>query len=232
MPIHKVYEDWTPVGEPYVRGPRTYQHLTKDCNHVEAIVYDKLPSKPPYPIASYKSTLGFYPDGYITVFVGDTSPFDEYFKSQPSCHYNRFFGWHVYCGQPLPIVPAGLTTTQVLWSEVANEEADELLSETALRQVVDGKTYPPSASQYVGEIGERLELQVTIKRVLDIDNGRFGTKQFFVFVDAAGNEFTWNTSAKKPWGEGESMLIRGTVSGRHVYKGAPQTELQRVMKRN
>lgn len=232
MPIHKAYADWTLVGEPYQRGPHTYQHIVKDNRHVEAVVYDKMPTKPPFRIGSYKSTLGFYPDGYITVFVGDTSPFDEYFKSQPSCHYNRFFGWHVPCGLPLPIIPAGLSTTQVLWTEIADDETDELLAEAAVREKVESKTYPPSASKYVGEVGERIEAEVTIKRIVDIDNGRYGTKQFFVFVDSSGNEYTWNTSAKKPWLEGEALTIRGTISGYHTYKGAPQTELQRVMKRN
>ena len=89
---------------------------------------------------------------------------------------------------------------------------------------------PPVESQYVGTPKARLDLTVTVDRVVELGVNKFGAFSELVLMrDGAGNRLVWKT-ASRPSGikEGSSHAIRGTVTAHELYKAQRQTTLSRV----
>ena len=88
-------------------------------------------------------------------------------------------------------------------------------------------------SQYVGQVGERLDLVVTFKKrstyeIPSYEGWGTDTVGINVFRDDAGNCFIWkSTSAFFNIAEGSQVRLRGTVKEHSDYKGTKQTILQR-----
>lgn len=88
-------------------------------------------------------------------------------------------------------------------------------------------------SQYVGQVGDRLDLVVIFKKRSTYDIPSYAgwgtdTVGINVFRDDAGNCFIWkSTSAFFNIAEGEKVRLRGTVKEHSDYKGTKQTILQR-----
>ena len=86
-----------------------------------------------------------------------------------------------------------------------------------------------AGSQHVGEVGERLdiELEVQFKRMFD---SQFGARYMIKMTDTDGNVFVW-------WGTnefaadlsvGDVVVGKGTVKKHDTYEGCAQTVLTRV----
>ena len=94
-------------------------------------------------------------------------------------------------------------------------------------------------SQWVGEVGKRIELEVTLEKLITKERGgHYGWgggpyvptyTYIHIFKDAAGNKITWFGS-KIIGDEGETMRIKGTVKDHSEYKGTKDTVLTRVRK--
>lgn len=88
-------------------------------------------------------------------------------------------------------------------------------------------------SQYVGQVGDRLDLVVIFKKRSTYDIPSYAgwgtdTVGINVFRDDAGNCFIWkSTSAFFNIAEGSKVRLRGTVKEHSDYKGTKQTILQR-----
>jgi hypothetical protein len=78
-----------------------------------------------------------------------------------------------------------------------------------------------------GNIGDRLELTLTVQRVIDLD-GYYGPSHMHVMVDADENVFVWTTASKK-WETGQTYHIRGTVKEHRTYRNIQQTCLTRCI---
>ena len=90
-----------------------------------------------------------------------------------------------------------------------------------------------AASEFVGKIGERLELAVTVERVAEFPRAKFGApwiEEMFAIVtmrDAAGNAIVVKSASF--WSEkGRQLTIRGTVKEQTEFNGERQTVLARV----
>lgn len=119
------------------------------------------------------------------------------------------------------------------------------LKEKAEREAAEAAR--KAISQYVGNIGDKLQLTVKVERIVSYEApsyAGFGTeiKRIYIMADENGNKFVWNTGAGLgktgtdkngneyyiPVDEGEEIKIKGTVKGFDAYKGERQTVLQRV----
>lgn len=233
MPVAKSYKDLLICGKPYEKNKRMYVVVEcKNGHRKEVRWYSEDEYAKMYPeeevkpqrLRSVKDVLGFS-KGYITIFKGDTYPLLDWFQSEPKCRYHNFWGWYCVSEDELPQVPAGITPVQLKWEDVAIVEEDCLKSETLVRQAVDATIYEPSVSQPQGEVGERLDRTLTVKKVTQLEN-YFGTSTFYLFEDESGNEYCWTTSARQ-LDLGETYEVRGTVKAHQVYKGKKQTVLTR-----
>lgn len=90
------------------------------------------------------------------------------------------------------------------------------------------KFTPKPTSQFVGTVGEKLELTLRLKRKMSFPNtyGR-GDSFILLFEDCAGNAFKWCTANGSGFIETEEVKLKGTVKAHEEYKGTPQTVLTR-----
>lgn len=88
-------------------------------------------------------------------------------------------------------------------------------------------------SQYVGELGERIELMVTYEGYGSFERtpfGGFGTETVYVynFKDESGNKLIWMTVTGNVEAQtGETVRLRGRVKDHREYRDEKQTVLQR-----
>jgi len=87
-------------------------------------------------------------------------------------------------------LPYGVEPVRLNWEEVSAN--GELLSTEAVRNAVAAKIYPQSSSIWLGSVGNRL----TLLRVIDLPDTKWGQQKFYLFSDASGNISSWTTSPK------------------------------------
>lgn len=86
-------------------------------------------------------------------------------------------------------------------------------------------------SQYIGEIGERIERKVTLKSRAHW-TARMGwletTMYAITFKDEQGNALVWKTqNGCYDFEEGDQLILTGTIKNHSEYRDEKQTELQR-----
>lgn len=168
-----------------------------------------------------KEVLGFT-KGYITIFKGDTYAHLEWFQ-QSIARYARWWGWYIVSTEEVPAdLPEGLEAVVLPWDLVGNDDG-KLKLESDIQKAVEGLIYDEGTSEYVGSIGERLELTLTITRAIELENN-FGHSVMHIMEDKCGNVFVWTTAAKS-WAEGSVKVLRGTVKDHRIYKNVKQTIL-------
>jgi len=84
-------------------------------------------------------------------------------------------------------------------------------------------------SQHVGEVGERLEVEVTVERSTGYE-GFYGWVSICTFRDAAGNAIV--SKGRFEADQGQSLTIRGTIKEHSTYNGERQTIVNRVTELN
>lgn len=172
---------------------------------------------------SMKEPLGFA-KGYITIFQGDTFPYSSWFRSNKG-RYSSLFGWYIDSNTPIPDdIPEDLTPTRLNWTDIIITD-DILKSEEEIRAIVDKLLYPEPEGEWVGEIGERISIFLTVKKVINM-GGYYGESYLHIMEDDFFNTFIWITSSKK-LSEGSVYCIRGTVKERKIYRGRRQNILSR-----
>lgn len=79
-------------------------------------------------------------------------------------------------------------------------------------------------SEYQGNIGDRINIEVSDMRVVTGWNTQFGYTYIYKITDNNGNIYTWKTQK----GNIEDVVtIKGTVKAHNEYRGIKQTELTR-----
>ena len=86
------------------------------------------------------------------------------------------------------------------------------------------KVSAESDSNYLGEVGKRLDISVKEMRIVTSWESIYGTTFIYKIVDEGGNILTWKTSTLVPE---EVKSLKGTVKAHNEYRGVRQTELTR-----
>jgi ribosomal protein L36 len=83
-------------------------------------------------------------------------------------------------------------------------------------------------SNYVGNPGDKLELELTLTRVKHVPSD-FGSTTLSIFKDSAGNQFKWFGTGfeESAFAVGQTKVMWGTVKDHKEYKGVKQTTLTR-----
>lgn len=174
-----------------------------------------------------KEVLGFT-NGYITIFKGDTYAEIDWFRASIA-RYARWWGWYIISTEEIPAdLPSGLEAVRLPW-ELVGDDSGKLLPETAIQKAVESLIYEEGTSEFVGSINERLEIQITVVRAIELDND-YGHSTMHIMEDDCGNQYVWTTAAKT-WAEGSIKTIRGTVKDHRTYKNVKQTVLTRCTER-
>ena len=241
MPVAKSFQSLAIFGEPYIKNGRQYVVVVKpNGGHREVRWYTEAEYAKMYPteankdvdavlgkkIRTTKEVLGFA-NGYITIFKGDTYALLDWFR-ESTAHYHNIFGWYFISTEELPEIPAGIEPIQLKWEDVAFVDEDTLKSETAIKEHINSLIYEPTGSEWQGEVGDRIERQLTVTKVIPLDTGYYGPSTFHLFTDAEGNEYSWTTGSKT-LEVGASYLTRGTIKELKIYHNSKQTVLSRCI---
>lgn len=231
MAVAKSYKELPQCGEPYEKNGRMYIVVEcKNGHRKEVRWYTDQEYAKMYPddakpsagtgicggkkIRPTKEVLGFK-NGYIYILKGDTYPLVDWLREN-GANYRTFWGWNFTSEQDLPELPAGIEAKQLMWESVAYVDEDQLKSQSAIDEAIADLLYDESPSEYVGAVGDRLELEVLVKKAIDLPNGFYGPSTMHVFVDANDNEYVWTTGSRKLT-EGENYKIRGTIKEHKLY---------------
>lgn len=169
-----------------------------------------------------KKALGFE-KGYISLFKGDTYPYQEWF-SKSIARYHDTWGWYIVSTDEVPAdLPPSVSIVQLKWEDISDGE--KLKPQPAIKQAVEALLYDDCPSEFQASIGSRIERELTIKKAIKSD-GYYGTSYFYVMEDENKNIYVWATSARN-WQEGEVHKLRGTVKEHKLYKNQKQTVLTR-----
>lgn len=110
----------------------------------------------------------------------------------------------------------------------AKEEAERIEKEAREAEIRAQK----AKSQHVGQIGDKLDLDVTLEKSawFDVPSFRgFGTDTMYIhtFRDSEGNALVWKTSNGLGMEKGERVHLKGTIKDHGEYDGEKQTILTR-----
>ena len=178
--------------------------------------------------ASVKNVLGFQ-EGYIWIFKGDLDNAEYWFERTDVCRYHVSFGWYIVSIDNIPFdIPSCIESVKLPWEKVGNADGT-LLPKATIQAAVDALRFGDSASEYQGNIGDRLDLSVTLTRVIDLGENQFGsTSRIYCFIDENQNEYSWTTGVSKNWLVNDQLKLRGTVKQHDIVKGVKFTMLTRV----
>ena len=232
MAVSPSFQKYPTYGEPYEKNGRQYIRIVyPDGHHREVRWYDEAPvatsskvSDGLKKIRTTKEVLGFI-NGYITIFKGDTYALLDWFR-ESTARFHNIFGWYFISEEELPEIHAGISPVELRWEDVALVDEDTLKSEAIIKEHINSLIYEATGSEWQGEVGDRLDLELTVQKAIPLDNGYYGPSIFHLFTDAAGNEYTWTTGSKT-LEEGTTYTLRGTVKEHKVYHNSKQTVLTR-----
>ena len=239
MPVAKSYAELPIIGDVFISSGRQYVNVklksgkTKTVRFYTDAEYRKMypeikpvvanPADPYY--KTQKEVLGFT-KGYITIFKGDTYAEIDWFRASIA-RYTRWWGWYIISTEEVPAdLPEGIQPIRLSWESVGQENG-ELKPEHLIKEAVEALIYEASDSEFQGAIGERLDLFLTVERVIELENN-FGHSQMHLMRDDCGNLYVW-TTASKSWAAGTEHHIRGTVKDHRTYKNERQTVLNRCL---
>ena len=238
MPVAKSYQELEIIGDVFVSSGRQYVNVKLKSGKLKTVRwYSDSEYRKMYPEVvavarsadpfskSQKEVLGFT-KGYITIFKGDTYAEIDWFRASIA-RYTRWWGWYIISTEEVPAdLPEGITPIQLSW-ELVGQEDGNLKPEHLVKEAVESIIYDESESEYVGSIGERLELFLTVEKVIELD-GSYGRSTMHIMRDDCGNLFVW-TTASKSWSAGTEHHIKGTVKDHRKYKNECQTVLTRCL---
>lgn len=84
---------------------------------------------------------------------------------------------------------------------------------------------PSMVSVHVGTVGARLEIEVTLDKVVEMTSD-YGPLNILVLHDATHNRLVWKTGTRSGM-PGDVLKLKGTVKAHTEYRGEKQTELTR-----
>lgn len=236
MPVAKSFQSFEMLTEPYIVSGKQYVKVRNPKTGTERQVrwYSASEFEKLYPEMVQaqdtfhniqKEALGFT-KGYITIFKGDTHAHIDWFRASIA-RYARWWGWYIISTEKIPNdLPDGLEPIQLPWDIVGNDDG-KLKPESVIQKAVDALIYDEGTSEFVGEIGERIELTLTVTRAIEIENN-YGHHMMHIMKDDCGNVYVWTTAAKS-WPEGAVKNVRGTIKDHRTYKNTKQTVLTRCM---
>lgn len=239
MPVAKSFQSFEMLTEPYIVSGKKYIKVRNPKTGTErqvrwysdaefAKLYPEMKPMVQAQDAFYKpqkEVLGFT-KGYITIFKGDTYAHIDWFR-ESIARYARWWGWYIISTEKIPDdLPNDIEPIQLPWDVVGNDDG-KLKPESVVEKAVEELLYDAGTSEFVGEIGERIELTLTVISAIKIENN-YGHSTMHIMEDDCGNVYVWTTAAKS-WSEGSVKTIRGTIKNHRTYKNTKQTVLTRCM---
>lgn len=170
---------------------------------------------------------GFSANGKVWIVLGNTYNIKDELKAA-GARFNSQLGWHFDHNQDVfesfevdvDILAHKMIDYRYDWIEDIFEVVKQLKDDHA----------PKSASEYVGEIGAKLEIEVKYEGCFTYrTHFTYSGENHFVyrFRDLSGNTIIWNSSSYQELEDDKNYKIKGTVKKHDEYKNDKQTVLTR-----
>lgn len=179
------------------------------------------------------SENNFNSEGKTFLFLGNTYEMRENIKAVGGS-YNGILGWHIdheVEGYQFLQVSVEECTTKDLFKgySFSAELSDDFKARCKAEY---NKLNAVKDSEWIGEIGERIDVDLTLSHVAQWEQNKYcgyGTElvSLYTFKDAEGNAFVWKTTNWIEAEEGAKVHVRGTIKDHSEYKGTKQTVLTR-----
>lgn len=168
------------------------------------------------------SKLGFgNEDGEWVLYMvkGNTYSIKDELKAL-GCKFQPSIGW--YSAQPLD----GYECQRFTEDQVIDKSQEYSIVWKDKSEIESQKEYESSASEWVGEVGERIERVFHFDKLVWRGAGVAGkTSYMWLMSDEEGNAYKWSTSCY--YEEGDEVKLRATVKDHSEYKGIKQTVVTR-----
>jgi hypothetical protein len=185
-------------------------------------------------LPEYWKEKGFNEAGKLYVAVGNTYEIKDQLR-EAGGKWNQYpFNSWIFTEEPKEFKTVELTAEECLEFHYEDGWLDWKY-DLNVRDLVQSKCPqdPESVSEYVGEIGSRVELELTFEKRRTYEKPSYtgwGVETVAVnsFKDADGNVLVWKSSSA--WfnaPEGSKVIVRGTISEHSEYNGVKQTILKR-----
>ena len=229
--VAKSYQDLEQVSDVFTEGKKQYVKVRMKNGSTKTVrAYSEKEYAKFYPevkiiqkAKSRRDVLGFGEAGYIWIFKGNTYDNLEWFRTQPT-RYSTMWGWYLPSDLEMPVpLPADVEPIKLMWNQVADED-DQLYSDKQIKSVVDTLIYEKGESEYVGEVGDKLNIYLTCTHVHHFES-IYGLNTLHTFTDANNNIFVWSTMAKT-LEVGKTYHITATVKDHQTYHNQCQTILK------
>lgn len=179
--------------------------------------------------AKFLKKEGFSADGRTWIVLGNTYEIKDDLKAA-GCRWHNLLGWH------FDHADNGFNCFELSVDEVTSlSYADEYIwnAYSDVEEYVKEKRAalaPKSTSEYVGEIGDKIEAKLTFKSEHHFETHYtyYGELNFiYKFADQDGNIIVWKTTKCFDLKEGEEYTVKGKIKDHNEYKGEKQTILTR-----
>lgn len=229
--VAKSYQSYPIICDPYKINNRMYVKVRKPNGDIAQVrFYTEEEYKKYYGETSLeqakqsqKDAFGFT-DGFITIIKGDSYPFKDFLKAE-GAKYSKLWGWYFASDLEIPPLANSLEAVRLDW-ELIGQDDGLLKSESIIKAEVAKLIHEPSESKFVGEIGERIEVEVTVKKAIPIES-YYGCV-IFTFEDKNKNIFVWKTQPRAIE-VGSKIKLRGTVKAHNIFRDVEQTVLSRCV---
>ena len=187
-------------------------------------------AKAPEANAKFLKNNGFNENGEAWVVVGVNTYEVKDALKEAGARFTAEIGWH------FDREPEAFKVEKINVSDVANRNDLDVWYMKGYAEVkefcdaIRKAHMPKSNSEHVGNVGDKVEKVVTLKRISSFEThfSYYGeTVYVYNFEDESGNVIVWKSSANTDLQGGETVTIRGTIKALDEYKGVKQTVLTR-----
>lgn len=188
----------------------------------------KAKAKAPERNAKWLKDNGFSEDGKAWIVVGNTFEIKDELK-EAGAKRSNIFGWHF--DHETEYNSFVVTADEVFYKDYAGVyQYADIAGVIEYIKEQKAKHAPKTDSEYIGEIGDKVELTLTFKDYFTFEThySYYGELNFiYKFADDNGNTVTWKTSKAMELERGEQYIVKGTIKDHNEYKGDKQTVLTR-----
>lgn len=213
------------------KGEQKWKEYTPEyAAKLEAKRIAKAKAKAPETNAKFFKSIGFSENGEAWVVVGVNTFEAKDALKEAGARFDSNIGWH------FDREPEMFKGVKINVSDVADKTPfdtyflKDFPEIKAFCDAIRAAHMPKNSSEYVANVGEKVEKVVTLKRVnwFKTHFGYYGqTVGIYVFEDENKNVLVWKTASAPDMELGSTVTIRGTVKELNEYKGTKQTILTR-----
>ena len=189
----------------------------------------KLQAELPAKKATWLEKNGFNSDGITYLFLGNTYEIKDQIKAL-GAKFDHLLGWHidheVEGYQFITVNVNDITFESMFDGYTLESEKVWKLNLDSLKKSAYNIQNNVKASEYVGEVKDKIDIQVILKFYANFDS-QFGLQTIYTFQDENNNIYVWKTANWLDIEKGTKVNLKGTIKDHKEYKGEKQTVLTR-----